>query len=98
MCGTTASAVLTGPHSMVSTAEVKCQRSSAPKGPTWMIPATQTSTSIGPTSCSIRWIRSITAALSVTSQTYASTSYPSVLSRSAARCNSASVREQITSR
>ena len=83
---------------MVSTADVKCHRSSAPNGPTWMIPATQTSTSIGPTSCSIRRTRSITAALSVTSQTWASTSYPSLRSRSAACCNSYSVREQITSR
>ena len=78
--GTTASAVLTGPQSITSTAEVKWDRSRDANGPTWMMPATQTSTSIGPSSRSVRSTSASTADASPTSQRPVATVQPAARS------------------
>src|SRR5512144_757239 len=96
--GATASAQLTGPQSMVPTASSKWERSRAANGPTWMMPATVSRVSMGPSRASMRLTIALTAALSATSQTSVCTSAPP-RRRSAAACSSASAsRELITTR
>jgi hypothetical protein len=82
---------------MTSTDEVKCDRSNAASGPTWMIPATQISTSIGPSSRSVRSTSASTAGASAMSQRAVATVQPAARSCSAPRAKSLSVRAQIIS-
>ncbi len=98
MESTTAKARLTGPHSMMFTACSKCSRSRDCSGPTWMTPATVTSTSMGPRVASMRETMLVTSPLSATSHTMDSTMRPSACSFARASSSSSASRAQITTR
>ena len=77
IAGSTARAVLIGPHNMTSIASAKSSRSNAVKAPTWMTPATHIRTSIGPISPSTVATTSSTCSARDTSSTMVCTVMPS---------------------